>query len=247
MTLTNQLSMAQIVTKGGHQARFAIREDVNDGALVAGIIGGDEYDLARLSVEGWMIDIGAHIGIVCVAVALDNPSVKIVAVEAIPENADIVRHNVELNGLSGRIFVESAGASEPGAETVGITYDYRWAGLPDHDRPVIPQDYLEQCRFIGNVFRYPEGQMEATTEQVPALSLDQIIEKYEMPDVALVKIDCEGCEYQFLATKAVRHVARILGEFHKGAAPIKAMLKKTHDVTIRIDRGGVGIFDAVRR
>lgn len=234
-------------TPNDHGARYAVREDTNDGALISGIIGQDEYGLKGTSFSGWVIDVGAHIGIVAVAIALDNPDVRIVCIEAIAENAAMVRRNVELNGLSERVFVEHAGASEPGASEVSITYDYKWAGLPDHLEPVVPQNYLEQSRFIGNIFRYPEDQMEATTEQVPALSLDQIIEKYEMTDVALVKIDCEACEYQFLATKAVKHVERILGEFHKTAAPIEKMLKKTHTVTIRLDQGGVGIFDAVRR
>ena len=241
------LPIMQTGTPNGRMARFAVREDTNDAALVAGIIGQDEYGLAGTSFSGWAIDIGAHIGIVSVALGLDNPDLRIVAVEAIAENAAMVRRNVALNGLTERVFVEHAGASEPGATEVGITYDYRWAGLPDHLEPVIPQGYLEQSRFIGNIFRYPEDPMEATTEQVPALSLDAIIEKYAMDDVALVKIDFEACEYQFLDTKAVSHVERILGEFHKTAAPIEKMLKRTHIVTIRLDQGGVGIFEAVRR
>jgi hypothetical protein len=81
----------------------------------------------------------------------------------------------------------------------------------------------------------------------PAVSLDSLLAKYGIDRVALLKIDCEGCEYQFLDTPAVARVDRILGEFHRRPEGIMALLAATHDVTIRLDRGGVGIFDAVLR
>jgi FkbM family methyltransferase len=234
-------------TPRGNAALFNVRPQVNDDALVAGILGEDEYGLRTEIVSGWVIDIGAHIGIVAVAIALDNPDCQVVAVEAIPDNAEMVRRNVALNELSERVFVESAGASEPNAKTVTIRYDYRWAGREGGTAPIVSEDYVQACRYIGNIFQYPEDEMECTTEEVPALSLDAIIAKYKMPRVSLLKLDCEGCEYAFLRSKAIRKVDRIIGEFHQARERIHEMLDATHEVTIRIDRGGVGIFDAVLR
>ena len=232
-------------TPKGRPATFHVRATTNDAALVAGIIGEDEYDLAFEKFTGWAIDIGAHIGIVAVALALDNPDLRVVAIEAIPENADMVLRNVAANGLAERVFVESAGASEPGVQTVSITYDYTSAGTADVK---IDTGYVSQCRYIGNIWsQYPDAERGATTESVPALSLDAIIERYAMDRVALVKIDCEGCEYAFLDTKAVATVDRIIGEFHQNPQRIQKMLRRTHTVTIRVDRGGVGIFDAVHK
>lgn len=242
------LDRAHAMTAGGNPAVFAVRPDTNDGALVAGIIVGDEYDLAHEPpVSGWVLDIGAHIGIMSVAIALDNPETKVVAVEAIAENAELVRENVRLNGLSERVFVETAGASEPGAETVSITYGYTSVGVPGNPAPVVDESYVIQSRFIGNIFEYPEGQMEATTEQVAALSLDTILEKYAIDRVSLLKTDCEGCEYAFLRSPSIEKVDRIIGEFHSGAKRIHAMLRKTHTVTVTLDQGGVGMFTAVRK
>ncbi len=217
---------------------FGVRVDTNDGALVAGILGEDEYHLHGLApLSGWALDIGAHIGIVAIALATDHPGLKVVAVEALPENVATMRENVARNRLDDRVFVESAAATAPGVDEVGIAYG--WAhvdGQPDH--------YMAQSKFIGGMCDANDTGLVA---MCPAVSLDSLLAKYAIDRVALLKIDCEGCEYQFLDTPAVARVDRILGEFHSGLEGIMDLLAATHDVTIRLDRGGVGIFDAVLR
>jgi FkbM family methyltransferase len=242
-------------TPAGKTLTFAVREDTNDGALTAGILGDeDEYNLKGLPpLSGWLIDVGAHIGSVAVALAVDNPDLRVVAVEAIPDNADLVRENAERNGVADRVFVETAGAAAPGTRTVSITYDYQWVGKPGGDLPVVPENYVNQCRFIGNIFEYPKGQQQATTKKVPALSLSTIMRRYSIERVSLLKIDCEGCEWQFFKDKSIAKVDRIIGEYHgsgtsspTGMERVHALLDKTHEVTWR--RGeDVGLFEAVVR
>jgi hypothetical protein len=111
---------------------------------------------------------------------------------------------------------------------------------------LIDKPYVRDCRYIGNIFLYPDGEQQATTQMVPALSLTAILTKYAIDRAALVKIDCEGCEYAFLSDRGgVARVDRIIGEFHQGRERIIELLRKTHDIDVRIDRGGVGIFEAV--
>jgi FkbM family methyltransferase len=251
MTLSAPSVLSEIAwaTPKRNSVRFHVRDDTNDSALVAGILGEDEYGLAALApLSSWAIDIGAHIGIVALALAVDHPALRVVAVEAVPQNALLLDRNVRANGLADRVLVEAAGASAPGAETVAIQYGYTSVGVPGGDGPVIEQNYVDQSRFIGNIFDgYRATEQASFTEQVPALSLDAILAKHEIDRVALLKIDCEGCEYPFLSSPAVDRVDRILGEFHSGPERIVAMLRKTHRVTVRLNRGGVGIFDAVHR
>lgn len=232
----------------GNPVRFQTRLTTNDGALVTGILIEDEYGLQGDHVEGWVIDIGAHIGIMTVAIAVDFPETKVVAVEAIPDNADLVLQNAALNGLLSRVFVEHAAAWDQSEFAVPITYDYASVGVEDGaGGPIIDSPYVRDSRYIGNIFEYPEGEQQASTIIVPTLSLGAIIAKYEMDEVALLKIDCEGCEYPFLSDPAVAKVKRIIGEFHKGSAGIQKFLRKTHTMTVRLDRGGVGIFEGNRR
>jgi FkbM family methyltransferase len=234
-------------TPNNSTIRLQTRATTNDAAVAYGILGTDEYGLQGESISGWVIDIGAHIGIVCIAIALDFPDTKIVAVEAIPDNAALVQKNVDLNGLHDRIFVESAAATEPGLTEAPIIFDYEWVGVEKGVSPVIEEGYVRDCRYIGNIFEYPEGEQRATTLMVPALSLGAIMQKYAIDEVELLKLDCEGCEYAFLRDPARKKVRRIIGEFHRGFPGIEKLLGKTHNLTVRIDRGGVGIFEANRR
>lgn len=231
-------------TPNGHPIEFYCRESTNDAALVAGIMGEDEYDLEGERIAGWVIDVGAHIGIVALSIARDFPEAKVVAVEAVHANVEVLLKNVSLNSLSDRVIVEWAAATKPGVLSVPIIYDYVSVGTRDGTMPSIDQPYVKDCRYIGNIFEYPEGEQQAKTEMVIGMSLDRLMERHQMDRVQLLKIDCEGCEYAFLKTKAVDKVDRIIGEFHRGFPNIEKLLKKTHDLTVRVDRGGVGIFEA---
>jgi hypothetical protein len=48
---------------------------------------------------------------------------------------------------------------------------------------------------------------------------------------AWTKIDCEGCEYPFLASPFIDHLEFITGECHLGWQRLVDLLKDTHDVT----------------
>ena len=235
----------------GRDVMFDVRSDTNDGALVHGILGEDEYQIDRMApVSGWIIDIGAHIGIVSVGLAVVHPDARIVAVEAIPENAELLARNIARNGLSDRAFVESAGAGGPGETVVPVIYGYRSVGIEGRDRPIVDAGYVSQCRYIGNIFQYPTGEQEAITEDRPGLSLSNIMAKYEIDRVSLLKIDCEGCEWTFLTDPAVDRVDAIIGEYHgKGPrgselAGIRALLEATHLVS---GYGEASLFRAVHR
>jgi FkbM family methyltransferase len=222
--------------------RYAAREDTNDSALVRGILDG-EYPFERLTgLSGWAIDVGAHIGIVSVALATLNPDLRIVAVEALPENAEVLRENVILNGLRDRVFVEEAAASDEDeykAEAV-IPITYGWSHADNQ-----PDTYMVENRYIGGMVGPNDS---SRTAMCNALSLGGIVAKYAMDTVALLKIDCEGCEWFFLRSPALRRVQRIVGEMHIGkngsAKSLRAMLR---GFTVTMDDSlVVAVFEATR-
>lgn len=245
MALTADYPITVVGTAGGKLARLAFRPDTNDGSLAYGIIAGAEYPFARLQgLSGWCIDVGAHIGIVTVALALDNPDLRIVAVEALAENVEMLRRNVELNGLSDRVFIEAAAASSEkeykAKATIPIAYG--WTHSLNQ-----PDGFMADSRFIGGMVGPNDSSQTAIC---PSLSLHGIRQKYEIDEVVLVKIDCEGCEWFFFASRDIRHIKRIIGELHwgrhGGAKEFRALLEPTHDVTMD-DTRNVAIFEAVRK
>ena len=242
-------------TPKGHVAQFATRDTTNDAALVFGIMGEDEYRFGRLEpLSGVALDIGAHIGIVTVMLALDHPDLRVIAVEAVPDNAALVRENVRLNGLADRVEVLDMAMTDDVTESVPVIFDYEWVGVDGQASPVVPVGYVRDCRYVGNIFQYPDEQQKAVTVERPGIGLAALLDERGIDRVSLAKIDCEGCEWAVLTSPAVARIDRWVGEFHGNGtiggrpllAGIHAALDATHVVTA-VEGAHEGLFDAVRR
>ncbi len=218
---------------------YLTRTDTNDGALVMGIIGADEYDLGDLpALSGTAIDIGAHIGIVALALAIDHPNLHVIAVEVVPENAAVLRENVDHNGLTGRVVVVEAAADAPGKKRTTVLWNYSQAENVD-------DAYLVDSRYIANIFDSKSSTSE--THHVKSVSLDTLMEGIDR--LALLKVDCEGCEWAFLKSERVADIDIIIGEYHNGGGveAIRALIGGTHEVRQTGGSDDVGIFRAIRR
>lgn len=224
--------------KGRRLITWRTRTDTNDGALIRGIIANDEYGLGSLpALQGTAIDIGAHIGAVAMALAADHPGLHIIAVEVVPENVQGLRLNIDQNGVGDRVAVFEAAADAPGKKTTAMRWNYRSAENAD-------QAYVDDSRYIANIFG--KGS-DYDTFKVPSISLDTLMTGIDR--LALLKVDCEGCEWAFLRSKRTADVDVIVGEYHNGGGidAIRALIGATHEVTQTGGGDDVGIFRAVRR
>lgn len=209
------------------------REGTNDQPIIYAVCRDDEYRLRGRNLTGWVIDVGAHVGTFGICAAIDYP-VQVVAVEAVPENAEVVAANAELNHVADRVFVESKVASSPGVEMDTIAYGYISVGVENapSGAPVVQPEYIRDNYYVGNLFRYPKEEMDGINLTREAIWLDAILERYGIERVAMLKIDCEGCEWNFLASPAIGRVDFIAGEYHAGdgLAGVHALLDATHEV-----------------
>lgn len=232
-------SLVMASPRSGRPVEWLTRVSTNDGALVAGILGSDEYGLGDLpALTGTAIDIGAHIGVVALALAADHPDLRVIAVEAVRENVDLLRVNIEHNRLSDRVTAMEAAAAAPGTKTVDLLWNYRTAENAD-------QAYVDDSRYIANIFG--GNGSDGDWHTVKAVSLDTLMEGLDR--LALLKIDCEGCEWAFLKSKRVKDVDIIIGEYHNGGGveAIRALIGKTHEVTQTGGHDDIGMFRAVAR
>lgn len=226
-------------TPHGRTAMFAFRQDTSDWNTISSILAHDEYGLGALHLEGLALDIGAHLGAAGIAMALDNPGLRVVAVEAISENAALAERNVALNDLSDRVTVLHRAAASPEDRTADVWF--RSTG----------DENATHHAFIGNSsLVYPHGGERAhETETVACISLSGLLGKGN--EASLVKMDCEGCEWSFLTDPAVSRVALFIGEWHPTGghtgADVVTLLSKTHDVTLSGPPEGPGAFRAVRK
>jgi FkbM family methyltransferase len=191
----------------------------------------DEYQLGRYSGVG--VDVGAHIGVWSIALALDNPDLRVIAIEPVPDNVVLMRENLERAGVSDRVTVLERAASH-GRSQVPIYWGHTGS------------ETAEVHRFIGGQ-AMPEGTEHITTKATP-ISLSAIFTEYGW--ISILKIDCEGCEWSFLDDPAIDQVGEIRGEWHTrksgNLGRLYQLLDKTHKLTVS-DVGGFGLFSAVIR
>lgn len=151
-----------------------------------------EVDLLRsagLGPGARVFDVGAHQGVVAMILAHHvGPAGEVVAIEALPHNAQMCEANRDLNSLR-QIRVESAAiADHPGELEVTIDLN----------------------AHVGH------RTSTITTVRVPAVTIDDLADKYGQPDVLF--IDVEGYECH-----ALRGARRVLArspdcyvEIHQG-------------------------------
>jgi FkbM family methyltransferase len=242
---TERLTIA--TTPKGNTVRFWTRPHVNDEALVVGILGGDEYRLAELpdDMEGVALDIGAHVGTVGIALAVDHPRLRVVMVEPIPDNAELCRQSAELNGVSDRVTVIEAMAGY-GQGTATCRWDYRsLEGFAD-------PGFVTQNAYVGNIWRLTDDEkVDSEVAEVPIVTAWDIAADHLLSDPsgawAFVKIDCEGCEWEFLRGATPGLMPLIVGEAHDAAPADIARVLPNHVIEVLDDYGGSGIFRAVAK
>ena len=79
-------------------------------------------------------------------------------------------------------------------------------------------------------------------------SLRWVLDTWDIHRVAFLKIDCEGCEWQFLDSPDIDRVDHIVGEYHIGdLVRLMGLLGGTHIVETWNEEGGFGMFRAVLR
>lgn len=227
--LVDEDTTVVLQTPRGHVASFSVRPSTTDALTVNACCAEDEYDLP--SVSGIALDVGAHIGGVAVALLLDNPDLRVIAIEALPENADLIQTNVERNGVADRCTV-IRGAVGKGDAPIRIFY-----GNTD-------TEFARSHEFIGNGDWRGEDHRHV---DAPVVTLDNLVLAYG--EFSLLKTDCEGGEWDFLDTPAVRHVGTIVGEWHErrgfGVTRLHDLLDGTH--AVEASGTGSGPFRALRR
>lgn len=215
------MTTKEVQSPRGVTVTLEARDDTTDLATIGSTfrlwdVLHDEYGLADIYSEGLLVDVGAHIGTVAIAFLIDNPKARAVAVEPLPENVVMIHRNAQAAGVSDRLTVLTGAI---GADSVAYGPDVH--------------------RFIANL--EPIGPERVQTERI---SLSAIVERFG--PIAVLKTDCEGCEWSLFDDPAIADVGMIVGEYHqRGPKAVQKALRKSHKVTA--DTTPTGGFTAVQR
>lgn len=239
--MTYPLEHKEFRTPKGHPVSMLLRTGTSDHNTLFSALNEDEYGLAGHNLAGRAADIGAHIGSVAVGLLVDNPGLRVVAVEPVPPNVELLRQNLERNGVADRCEVIAAAVGK------GKTTIIRYGSLGMDGDTDEARENATHHAFIGNsALVYPKTPTRPHEQAtVPVLSVKALL------PLDFIKIDVEGGEWGFLASPDVSEVRYIVGEVHptNGHAPLHmaALLGDTHEVTFTGPPAGPCGFVAVRR
>ena len=148
-----------------------------------------QHALGELLKPGDVVfDVGANIGfftILCSRLVGDGG--RVYAFEPMPENADTLRHNIALNGLSNVTVVEKALSSSTGHAELFVS---RWSAF-------------HSLNVEGASKREHLGPQAGEPIAVETVTLDEFLAAGDVPAPDLVKVDVEGAELAVL--QGMRH------------------------------------------
>jgi FkbM family methyltransferase len=156
-------------------------------------------EVGQVLPDWTVVDIGAGIGEFTVLAARLCPAGQVYAFEPLARSFELLKENLAINGITNVQALNLAVSSESRmlsrVEARMDSVSTRYSGNSDGD-----------------------GGDKARTESVQALPLEAIVERLPGHWCDLLKVDCEGCEYDLLLGShrdVLNRIGRISMEYHE--------------------------------
>jgi len=146
----------------------------------------DEYKTKNVDFKPGdvVIDIGANVGSVSIMLAKKYPFLKIYSYEAHPINFQNLQKNIKENNVSNiKAFNNAVFSEDNYFIDISLNIDNTGASNSFID----PEEYPDLY------------EKEYSSVQVPTISLDTIIKENDIQNIKLLKMDCEGAEFDIFS------------------------------------------------
>jgi len=160
----------------------------------------DAYVLREYEIPGlnWLsvrtvVDAGANVGAATLWLCERAPHAQVFALEPGRSAAEACRRNVQRNGFSDRVTVLNVALG---------------------DRPGTAFFHPGPASVNATVNPSPQG---LDDYEVPVITLEQLMNDNELRSLDVLKLDCEGAEYDVLMnadTGLLHRIGAMVGEFH---------------------------------
>lgn len=146
-----------------------------------------------------VIDIGANVGYFSLWIFMKKPKAKVFAFEPMKSNFELLKKYASENPNFNFEFFNCAVAGKPG--TLTLNYDAE-------------DDFTTAATVFDNTSQKDKIEVEAKT-------LQAVMDEFGMTNVDLLKLDCEGAEYDIiynLPDETFSRIDTIVMETHQGLA-----------------------------
>ncbi|SIM60515.1 SAM-dependent methyltransferase [Cuniculiplasma divulgatum] len=180
-----------------------------------------------------VIDIGASTADSCIYFAINGAN-EVYGLEPMKESYELAVYNVMVNNLTSKVhIINAACSSKSGSVYLNVSSKNPNANSINQSKTVKGIGINFDSRIL-----------------VDSISLKDIIYQYNLTKVDLLKMDCEGCEYevfQNIEESDISIINNIILEFHDGIKFLPDLLKR-HGFDVRYDHSKeVGILTAYRK
>jgi FkbM family methyltransferase len=154
-------------------------------------------DYGTIPKSGTVIDIGANIGLFSLYAALHGAD-RVLAFEPSEHSFALLKRNVDENGLSGRVNISRLAISATGGTLV---------------------QFPRKSNVLNKMVEHTGDESGEDHDLVATASLSEIVANAGR--VGLLKIDCEGAEYDILYSTTAgtfQQIHQVRMEYHKGGA-----------------------------
>ncbi len=172
-----------------------LRNRTSDALVLWQVLVDRQADFPMVREPRVIVDAGANIGLVSVALANRFPSARIVALELATENVGVLLRNVsaypQVQPMAAALWPHTGHVAVVNPEATGWAFHAREAD-------------------------------EASPGAVPAISMSDLMTRARLDRVDLLKIDIEGGEYDLFASGALAwldHVEMVVIELHESMRP----------------------------
>jgi FkbM family methyltransferase len=159
-----------------------------------------------------VVDVGSFIGISPIYFALQGA--KVLAYEVLPVHYYFSLLNLRANSLMDRVIVHNAGIG-------GI-----------NRRITVPLKYHNYSYSI-----YKSTSKNDDFKHIDVITIDDIIERNDIDKIHLLKMDCEGCEYEIFESinaNTLQKINELIMEFHGSEVPIMEKLRKNGFCAVKL-------------
>jgi FkbM family methyltransferase len=154
-----------------------------------------------------VVDIGGYIGDFALFAVADLKASKVITCEPSPDNCAIARKNIAGNQLHDRVSLVEKAVTKDGAPLM--------------------LDVDSEAQYRVSAF----GTAKTARIPIPSTTLPDVIADFNLTDIDLLKVDCEGGEYDIFESLPDHYFAgihNIVFEFHsiEGYGPRLTVVKE---------------------